>query len=79
MQLTEKQLINHRPGESFAYQSETSWAYGYIDTVIDWCKSELEGDWRWQVLEYSTDIRPGKYKFYFDSERDCVAFTLHWS
>jgi hypothetical protein len=71
--------LDHRPGDSFAYQSETTRPYGCIDAIIDWCKSELNGDWRWQVLEYSTDTRPGTYKFYFDSERDCCAFSLKWA
>lgn len=80
MQLTQQlQEIDLRPGDSFAYQSETTRPYGCIDTIIDWCKCQLKSDWRWQVLEYSTDTRPGTYKFYFDSERDCVAFTLHWA
>ena len=70
---------DHRPADSFAYQSETTRPYGRIDVIIDWCKSELKSDWRWQVLEYSTDTRPGTYKFYFDSERDCCAFSLKWA
>jgi hypothetical protein len=31
------------------------------------------------LIDVSTDRRPGTYKFYFDSERDCVAFVLQWS
>jgi hypothetical protein len=81
MQLTEEQkrLINYREGASFAYQHELTKPFGTLDTVLDWCKDQLIGDWRWQLIEVSTDQRPGRYVFYFDSERDCVAFVLQWS
>jgi hypothetical protein len=47
--------------------------------VIDWCKTEIVGDWRWQLVDVSSDRRPGRYIFYFDTERDFFAFTLQWS
>jgi len=71
--------LNHRDKESFAYSREISKPFGGLDRVIAWCKTELQSDWRWQVIDPSSDIRPGRYHFYFDSERDLVAFTLHWS
>lgn len=67
-----------REKESFPFTKEISRPFGGIDAVITWCKSELVSDWRWQVVEMSSDIRPGRYAFYFDSERDAVAFLLHW-
>jgi hypothetical protein len=81
MQLTEEQkrLINYRESASFAYRHELTKPFGTLDTVLDWCKDQLTGDWRWQLIDVSTDQRPGRYVFYFDSERDCVAFVLHWS
>jgi hypothetical protein len=53
--------------------------FGVIERVLDWCKSELTGEWRWQLLEVSSDHRPGRYIFYFDSERDYLAFVMKWS
>jgi hypothetical protein len=47
--------------------------------VLNWCKSELRGDWRWQLLEMSSDIKPGRYCFFFDDERDYLAFLMKWS
>ena len=67
-----------RPSDSFEYAREITKPFGGVDRVIDWCKSELEGEWRWQLVEMSSDIRPGRYLFYFDSERDCFAFSLQW-
>lgn len=67
-----------RDKESFAYAKEIQKPFGGVDAVISWCKSEMTNDWRWQVVEMSSDIRPGRYIFYFDSDRDCCAFTLKW-
>lgn len=67
-----------REKESFGFAREIAKPFGQIDYIIAWCKSELEGDWRWHLLEASSDIRPGRYIFYFDSERDACAFALKW-
>lgn len=71
--------INSRSKDSFVFAKEVSKPWGGIDPVISWCKTELQQDWRWQLLEPSSDHRPGRYCFFFDSERDYVAFLLHWS
>ena len=68
-----------RKGDSFKYAREIQKPWGEIDRVIDWCKSELVSDWRWQMVEMSSPQRPGRYIFYFDDSRDFFAFTLHWS
>jgi hypothetical protein len=67
-----------RIAESFQYHREIAKPFGKLDDVVLWCKTELQGDWRWQLIQASTDQRPGIYLFYFDSERDCCAFTLKW-
>lgn len=68
-----------RSKESFAFAKEISKPYGGLDSVITWCKSEIAGDWRWQLVQASTDFSPGRYLFYFDDERDYVAFLLKWA
>jgi hypothetical protein len=74
-------LIDEQPRcqESFEFRREITRPFGDLDAVLAWCRTELQGDWRWELIEISTDRRPGTYKFYFDSERDCVAFVLQWS
>ena len=67
-----------RDKTSFPYAQSIDKAYGTLGDVLDWCKAELAHDWRWQMIEMSTQERPGRYIFYFDSERDCLAFTLKW-
>ena len=67
-----------RLGESFDYAREIARPFGQIDRIIEWCKTELVGDWRWQVITTSSDRAPGRYIFYFDSDRDAAAFSLFW-
>ena len=68
-----------RLGESFRRAQEIARPFGQIDRIIEWCKTELVGDWRWQVVTTSSDRAPGRYIFYFDSDRDAAAFALFWS
>jgi hypothetical protein len=68
-----------RDRDSFDHAQEISKAFGVIETVLNWCKSELRGDWRWQLLQMSSERQPGRYIFYFDDERDYLAFVMKWS
>lgn len=68
-----------RDRESFHYAREIVKPFGVIETVLDWCKSEVIGDWRWQLIEVSSETRPGRYCFFFDEERDFLAFLMKWS
>jgi len=68
-----------REKDSFNHAQEITKPYGVIEQVLDWSKKELVNDWRWQLIELSSDIRPGRYIFYFDSEQDYFAFVLKWS
>ena len=68
-----------RDKDSFRHAQEISKPFGVLESVLDWCKEELVGEWRWQLLDVSSDRKPGRYIFYFDSERDCLAFTMKWA
>lgn len=70
--------IDSRSRDSFAHAREVVKAWGGLEPILDWCRAELEDEWRWQLIEMSSDVRPGRYIFYFDSEKDCVAFALKW-
>ena len=71
-------LHNSRDSRSFAHAQEIVKPWGTLEPCIAWCKSELQHDWRWQMVDLASDQRPGRYIFYFDNERDCLAFTLKW-
>ena len=68
-----------RDRDSFKHVQEITKPYGQIDAILEWAKTELRGEWRWQLIDLSTQFRPGRYIFYFDEERDCLAFALKWS
>jgi len=68
-----------RDRESFHFAREIVKPFGTLDSVVNWCKTEMQGEWRWQLIEMSSDTRPGRYCFFFDSERDFCAFTLKWA
>jgi hypothetical protein len=79
MQLAESDIAQIRQSESFQHAKEIAKPFGQLDAVLAWCRSELTNEWRWQLIRTSTDLEPGRYCFYFDSERDYVAFLLQWS
>jgi hypothetical protein len=72
-------MVFERCRDSFSHAQEIAKPFGVLERVLDWCKEELSAEWRWQLIEVSSDHRPGRYIFYFDSERDCLAFTMKWS
>lgn len=72
------EIHNSRDKDSFRFAVEITKAWGRLEPVLAWCKSEIQDDWRWQMVDMSNDQRPGRYIFYFDDERDCLAFTLKW-
>ena len=68
-----------RDADSFKHAVEVTKPYGQIDNILVWAKAELTKDWRWQLIELSSSVRPGRYIFYFDDEKDYFAFVLKWS
>jgi hypothetical protein len=68
-----------RDRDSFNHALEIVKSFGVIEHVLNWCKSELRSDWRWQLLEMSSDSKPGRYIFYIDDERDYLAFVMKWA
>jgi hypothetical protein len=76
---TFRQPVDFRDKESFTFAKEIVKPFGAIETVLDWAKQEFIGEWRWQLVEVSSERRPGRYIFYFESERDYLAFLLKCS
>ena len=61
------------------YEFQLEIRSGKLDEIISWCKNEVEGDWRWQLLETSGSTTLGRYHFYFERDKDCCAFSLKWA
>lgn len=51
---------------------------GVIEQILDWTKRMIPNEWRWQLVETSDRTHNGEYIFYFDSERDYLAFIMKW-
>ena len=67
-----------RAKESFNHTVEIHQPFGGLDGVLSWCKQNMDHEWRWQLVQVSTDHADGRYLFYFDNERDYCAFLLKW-
>ena len=79
MTLLKEPLTYIREAVSFQHAMEISKPYGEIELILDWARHELEHEWRWQLVTVSGHKHPGRYIFYFDNERDYLAFVLKWS
>ena len=60
--------VIYRTRESFNHAQEITKPFGVLEQVLDWCKNELRDEFRWQLVEMSSDIKPGRYIFFFDDE-----------
>jgi len=49
--------------------------YGELSPLIDWCQRNCSGDWSYGVSVMS-GADPGEYQFYFENEKDLVAFII---
>ena len=76
--LLKSPMVFNRDQDSFDHAQEITKQFGVLESVLDWCKEELVEEWRWQLIEVSSDDRPGRYIFYFDSERDYLVFVMKW-
>jgi len=72
-------MVDFRDRDSFSFAKEIVKPFGAIESVLDWAKKELVGEWRWQLVSVSSTNNPGRYIFYFESERDYLAFLLKCS
>tara|TARA_R110000868_G_scaffold121379_5_gene322003 strand:+ start:661 stop:915 length:255 start_codon:yes stop_codon:yes gene_type:complete len=68
-----------RSAESFNHMIKISKPFGSIDTIIKWARAEMSSEWRWQLVQPSSDYAPGQYIFYFDNEADYLAFVLKFA
>ena len=70
---------NIREAESFKYAYEIKKPFGKLEEILVWSKKELAKEWKWQLVDLSSHKLPGRYIFYFDNERDYLAFLIKWS
>lgn len=70
---------NTRQGKGFRHAIEVTFPFGRLDSALAWCREQTQEDWRWQLVEVSSDLKPGRYIFYFDSDIDKLGFLMKWS
>jgi hypothetical protein len=56
-----------------AHKANIAVQYGQLQPIVDWCERNCSGDWR-----YMEDINNqwSGYEFFFESEKDYVAFLM---
>lgn len=59
-----------------AYKTSLSIPYGELKNVISWCQHNCQSDWRFQEDMNSTDNFSLHYDFFFEDEKDYVAFII---
>lgn len=52
-----------------AFKTEVTFPFGKLNDMIDWCKKNCEGEWKFG------DSAKG-YTFYFENESDYINFLL---
>jgi len=70
-------VISHQP--KLVYNCVVYRMWGHLEEVLEWNQQELVDTWKWEMVTPSNEFDPGEYKFYFQSQRDLVAFLLKWS
>jgi hypothetical protein len=49
--------------------------YGELEPILDWCKRNCLCEWCYEQLTPAGQIH-GEYEFYFEHEKDLIAFTI---
>lgn len=49
--------------------------YGELKPVLTWCERNCSGEWAYDVYVTSGEGK-GEYEFYFEEEKDLVAFKI---
>lgn len=59
-----------------AYKTYIQLPYGELGEVVEWCRKNCIDEWKFHEHHNTMDSWSPEYTFYFENERDLVAFTL---
>lgn len=59
-----------------AFKTDIQLPYGKLGEVIDWCRKNCVGEWKFHEHYNTVNIKNPEYTFYFENERDLITFTL---
>jgi len=62
--------------EKFPHQLDISLELGLLDDCMNWCRNNLEYEYR--INQTSFSLKDCEYHFYFEDSHDAVAFSLRW-
>jgi hypothetical protein len=71
-------IYNRNKDVGFNHAKDISRPFKCLQEVLDWCTAECKPGWRWQLVDTPSDIRDGRYIFFFNDEKDYCAFCLKW-
>lgn len=49
--------------------------FGELKPILSWCESNCTGEWTYFITEPAGQNK-GEYEFYFENEKDKVAFIM---
>lgn len=53
-----------------AYKTDIIVPYGSLNPILEWCRENCTDEWKFD------DAKLPVYEFYFESERDYIAFVM---
>lgn len=56
-----------------AHKANVSVPFGELSNIVQWCENNCTGEWRFTE---DIDDQWNSFRFFFESERDYVAFLL---
>lgn len=59
-----------------AYQTKLQIPFGQLKEVVEWCQNNMQGDWKFSDESNIDHISLNTYDFWFELERDYVAFNI---
>jgi hypothetical protein len=60
-----------------AHKANIDVHYGQLQPVIDWCERNCQSDWRYiDINNPEHHGAPDRWEFFFESEKDYVAFLM---
>ena len=71
-------IYDRNKDAGFNHAKDIHKPFGKLQEILDWAKDNCKPGWRWQLVDTPSDIRDGRYIFFFNDEKDYFAFCLKW-
>lgn len=64
---------------SLSHKTNITIPFGKLESILEWCENNCESEWKFDDAQYIAaygNMNTISYDFYFESERDFVAFLI---